>query len=80
MRGRGLLQGVELVSDRETKAPSNELVGKVTTRCLELGLHVNIVQVPGAGGTLRLAPALTSTEQEIDLGVEILDQALSDAR
>ena len=78
VRGRGLLQGVELVKDRTTKEPSYELVGAVTARCLELGLHVNIVQAKGAGGTLRLAPPLTSTEEEIDLGLSILDQALSE--
>ena len=48
------------------------------SRARELGLHVNIVQAKGAGGTLRLAPPLTATEAEIDLGLSILDQALGD--
>ena len=79
VRGRGLLQGVELVRDRATKEPSGELVAAVTSRCLELGLHVNIVQAKGAGGVLRLAPTLTSSEEEIALGLEILDQAIGEA-
>jgi 2,2-dialkylglycine decarboxylase (pyruvate) len=78
VRGRGLLQGVELVSDRETKAASDELGALVTVRCLELGLHMNVVQLPGMGGTFRIAPPLTSTESEIALGVEILDQAIGE--
>jgi 2,2-dialkylglycine decarboxylase (pyruvate) len=79
VRGRGLLQGVELVTDRETKAGSDELGALVTQRCLELGLHMNVVQLPGMGGTFRIAPPLTSTDEEIALGVEILDQAIGEA-
>ncbi|GGV25224.1 aspartate aminotransferase family protein [Streptomyces longisporoflavus] len=79
IRGRGLLAGLELVADRETKQHSNELGARVTRRCLELGLHMNIVQLPGMGGVLRMAPPLTATEEELDLGLSILDQAIGDA-
>ncbi|RXZ45835.1 aspartate aminotransferase family protein [Agromyces binzhouensis] len=78
VRGRGLLQGVELVLDRETKEGSDELGAGVTRRCLELGLHMNVVQLRGMGGTFRIAPPLTSSEAEIDLGVEILDRAIDE--
>ncbi|GAA2032195.1 aspartate aminotransferase family protein [Agromyces tropicus] len=78
VRGRGLLQGVELVLDRETKEGSDELGAGVTRRCLELGLHMNVVQLRGMGGTFRIAPPLTSSEDEIDLGVEILDRAIGE--
>lgn len=78
VRGRGLLQGLELVVDRETKQGSDVLGAAVTSRCLELGLHMNVVQLPGMGGTFRIAPPLTATEAEIALGVEILDQAIGD--
>jgi len=78
VRGRGLLQGVELVLDRETKQGSDALGAAITRRCLELGLHMNIVQLPGIGGTFRIAPSLTSTEAEIALGLEILDQAIGE--
>ncbi|MRX43761.1 aspartate aminotransferase family protein [Agromyces kandeliae] len=78
VRGRGLLQGVELVLDRETKEGSDELGAGVTRRCLELGLHMNVVQLRGMGGTFRIAPPLTSSEAEIDLGVEILDRAIGE--
>ena len=78
VRGRGLLQGLELVTDRATKQGSDRLGALVTQRCLELGLHMNVVQLPGMGGTFRIAPPLTSTEEEIALGVEILDQAIGE--
>jgi 2,2-dialkylglycine decarboxylase (pyruvate) len=78
VRGRGLLVGLELVLDRETKQPADDLGAAVTSRCLELGLHMNVVQLPGMGGVFRIAPALTSTTDELDLGLEILDQAIGD--
>jgi 2,2-dialkylglycine decarboxylase (pyruvate) len=78
VRGRGLLQGVELVVDRNTKQGSDTLGADVTRRCLELGLHMNVVQLPGMGGTFRIAPPLTSTPDEIGLGLEILDQAIGE--
>ncbi|CAM5370062.1 4-aminobutyrate--2-oxoglutarate transaminase OS=Streptomyces alboniger OX=132473 GN=gabT PE=3 SV=1 [Streptomyces alboniger] len=79
IRGRGLLAGLELVVDRETKRSSDELGARVTRRCLELGLHMNIVQLPGMGGVFRIAPPLTATEEELSLGLQILDQAIGDA-
>ena len=79
IRGRGLLAGLELVVDRQTKRSSDELGALVTRRCLELGLHMNIVQLPGMGGVFRIAPPLTATEVELSLGLAILDQAISDA-
>ncbi|MEV5720208.1 aspartate aminotransferase family protein [Amycolatopsis mediterranei] len=79
IRGRGLLAGLELVVDRETKRSSDELGARVTQRCLELGLHMNIVQLPGMGGVFRIAPPLTASEEEIALGLSILDQAIGDA-
>ena len=77
VRGRGLLVGLELVLDRETKESSDELGAAVTRRCLELGLHINIVQLPGMGGVFRIAPPLTATEDEIAHGLTILDEAIS---
>lgn len=77
VRGRGLLVGLELVTGG-TAADSDRLGAAVTRRCNELGLHMNIVQLPGMGGTFRIAPPLTATEAEIDRGVEILDKALGD--
>lgn len=73
VRGRGLLQGIEL---RDRQVGADQAGAAVTRRCLELGLHVNVVQLPGMGGTFRIAPPLTCTEEEIGLGLEMLDQAI----
>jgi 2,2-dialkylglycine decarboxylase (pyruvate) len=73
------MQGIELVTDRASKAPAEDLGRRVTTECLARGLHMNIVQLPGMGGVFRMAPPLTVSADEIDLGLEILDASLSAA-
>ncbi|WP_426510878.1 aspartate aminotransferase family protein [Dactylosporangium sp. McL0621] len=80
VRGRGLLQGLELVTDRAAKTGADKLGAEVTRRCLALGLHMNVVQLKGMGGTFRIAPPLTSTDEEIDRGLAILDEALGESR
>lgn len=76
VRGRGLLAGIEFVQDRTSKAPAAQFGAQVSRRCLELGLNVNIVQLPGMGGVMRMAPPLTISAEELDLGVEIIGQAI----
>ncbi|MCX2730652.1 aspartate aminotransferase family protein [Saccharopolyspora sp. NFXS83] len=78
VRGRGLLVGMELV-DTPAGGNADELGTAVTRRCAELGLHMNIVQLPGMGGTFRIAPPLTATDDEIDRGLSIFDTALDEA-
>jgi 2,2-dialkylglycine decarboxylase (pyruvate) len=73
VRGRGLLVGLELAG-----SDADALGAAVTARCAELGLHMNIVQLPGMGGTFRIAPPLTATEAEIRRGVDILGTALGE--
>jgi 2,2-dialkylglycine decarboxylase (pyruvate) len=77
VRGRGLLQGIELVKDKKSKAPADELGNAVTSACLERGLHMNIVQLPGMGGIFRIAPPLTISEDELHTGVDILEASLA---
>lgn len=76
VRGRGLLQGLELVSDKTTKTPADALGAEVTATCLDRGLHMNIVQLPGMGGIFRIAPPLTITESQLHTGLDILDETL----
>ena len=77
VRGRGLLLGMEIVSDRESMAPDHERGARISARCLDLGLSMNVVQRVGAGGVLRIAPPLTVTDAELDRGLEILAEAIA---
>ena len=78
VRGRGLLVGMEIVADKTSKAAAPELGAAITRRCFELGLSMNITGLRGMGGVFRIAPPLTVTDDEIDLGVAILGEALGD--
>ena len=78
VRGDGLLLGVELVEDRETRKPHHALGAVTTARCFELGLSMNIRRRPERGSVWRIAPPLTVTADEIDRGLDILDRALKD--
>lgn len=77
IRGFGLLQGVELVKDRETREPDSATGGAITRRCMELGLSMNIVAVGNMAAVWRIAPPLTVSKEEIDRGLEILDEAIT---
>lgn len=76
VRGRGLLLGMEFVPHDGQSATA--ITSKVTKLALELGVSANITGAYSAG-TMRLAPPITSTEEEIDFGLEVLDTAISRA-
>lgn len=75
VRGRGLLQGVEIVSDPQTRAPGPELGQAVSDQAMDWGLSCNVVNLPGMGGVFRLAPPVTVSAEEIEEGLRILDEA-----
>jgi 2,2-dialkylglycine decarboxylase (pyruvate) len=79
VRGRGLLLGMEIVKDRETKEPAAGLGEAITRECMKLGLSMNIAQLPGMGGVFRIAPPLTVSDAEIDLGLDLLGRAIESA-
>ncbi|HEX5685790.1 MAG TPA: aspartate aminotransferase family protein [Ideonella sp.] len=76
VRGRGLLLGIEIVKSKAGKQAAPELGTAITRECMKLGLSMNIVQLPGMGGVFRIAPPLTVSDEEIDLGLDLLKQAI----
>ncbi len=79
VRGHGLMIGLEIVKDRNSMEPDDKRGAAITAKCLDLGLSMNIVQMPGLGAVFRIAPPLTVSDDEIDLGVSILDKAITAA-
>jgi diaminobutyrate-2-oxoglutarate transaminase len=76
VRGRGLMIGVELVRDRETREPWRELADAVRRRCCEKGL---IIEVGGHyGNVARFLPPLVITRELLVRGIEIFVEALSE--
>lgn len=80
VRGVGLLLGVELVKDRETREPDAAMGHAVARRCLELGLNMNIVAIAGLAAVWRVAPPPIISRDQIDRGLAIIDQALTECR
>ena len=76
VRGRGLLLGLDLVKDRRNKAPDPELAQRVARECLALGMSTSVIR--GGLGVFRIAPPITMSDDEIDLGLTIFDHALRD--
>ncbi|MBI4063757.1 MAG: acetyl ornithine aminotransferase family protein [Elusimicrobia bacterium] len=71
VRGLGLMIGVELVKDRETKERAPELRSAIVEACFEKGLLIL-----GCGpNTLRLCPPLTAARKDIDRALGILRAA-----
>ena len=80
VRGLGLLQGLELVQDSETLAPSPGAASRLVSACRERGLMIYACPTPMGVTTIEavmLAPPLTITEAELDEVAEILGEALA---
>ncbi|KAI0596367.1 pyridoxal phosphate-dependent transferase [Biscogniauxia sp. FL1348] len=77
VRGRGLMAGVEIVADRATKRPALELARALGDRAYALGLWANLSSHPSFGGTFRIAPPITITQEQLREGLRILEDAFA---
>ena len=72
VRGKGLMIGVELVKDRETKERAIKWKGEVIAAAFRRGLLLL-----GCGeNTIRFSPALTVTGDEVDVCLTIFEEAI----
>ncbi|QVY62450.1 aspartate aminotransferase family protein [Cytobacillus gottheilii] len=79
VRGKGLLIGIELVEDKESKKPASvEIVNKVISACKERKLIIgkNGDTVAGYNNILQLAPPLSITEDDFTFIVKTLKESL----
>lgn len=76
VRGKGLVIGLEIVDPIEGYTPAPELTGKILLAAAEWGMLLGKVGL--YGNVIRIAPPLVITEEEADIGLEILDTALSE--
>jgi taurine-pyruvate aminotransferase len=76
VRNKGLLFGIELVEDKETKEPAGpERVAAAISGCRERGLVIanNADTVAGLNNVLTLAPPLSITDDDLEFIVEVLE-------
>ncbi len=76
VRGRGLILGMELVTDRATREPATRDAARVVYRCFELGLLT--LYCGNDSNVIELTPPLTVTREEADEALALLDRALAD--
>ena len=75
IRGRGLMFGIELVEDKESKQPASTLMmDRLISGCKEDGLilRYNRDTTPGVNNVLVVAPPLSITEEDLAFIVETL--------
>ena len=75
VRGKGLMLGIEMVKDRQTKEPATAECAAVLETARDLGLLL------GKGGlngqTIRFAPPMCLTEADADFLLEVLDESFT---
>jgi 4-aminobutyrate aminotransferase len=74
VRGRGLMIGVELVTDRQAKEPAKQMCSDVIQACFRRGLLL----LPCGQSTLRFCPPLVITREHVETCLRILDEALAE--
>ena len=74
VRGLGAMIGMELVTDRESRAPDKALTGRLLAAALERG--VILLSAGTFGNTIRVLAPLTADDAVIDEGLDALGAAL----
>ena len=72
VRGRGLMFGVDIVTDRASREPGRALAEKIYYRCLDAGLSFKISQ----GSVLTLSPPLVISRNDLDQALDIVESAV----
>lgn len=72
IRGRGLMFGVEIVTDRDSRTPDPDRAERIYYACLDQGLSFKI----SAGNVLTLSPPLVIAEQDLDAALTTVINAI----
>lgn len=73
VRGRGLMFGVEIVEDRQSKTPGRDLAERIYYACLSNGLSFKI----SGGCVLTLSPPMTIERADLDRALDIVEEKIS---
>lgn len=79
VRGLGLLLGVEIIKDRQTKKPAPNLANAICREAFKRGLFILNMGSYGARA-LRIAPPLIISKEQIDVSLEILDESIKNTK
>ena len=76
VRGKGLMIGVEFVKDKKSKTPHKEAQAEMTKALFKRGLVV----LPAGRSLIRLVPPLTITEDEMMIGLNIMEDVVREQK
>jgi 4-aminobutyrate aminotransferase len=74
VRGRGLLLGIELVRDRDSKVPASDAAEEIMYRALDEGLSFKTTM----GNVLTLTPPLIVTEDQMMRALDVIEGAITE--
>jgi len=74
VRGKGLMIGMEIVADKETKKPASDKASEVMMRSWKRGVAVITCGV----STIRIAPPLNITRELVDSAIEIIEDVVKE--
>ena len=77
VRGLGAMIGIEFVTDRETKEPATKLVADIVRNAMQKGLLLESCGF--ASNTIRFLAPLTMTDEQMEKGLEIFEEAIKEA-
>jgi 4-aminobutyrate aminotransferase len=75
IRSVGLMIGIEIINPK-TKQGDGNLLLEILDKCLEKGVLFYLCG--NSGEVIRMIPPLTITKEEIDAGLRVLDEALTE--
>jgi 4-aminobutyrate aminotransferase len=72
VRGRGLMMGVEIVTDKAKKTPG----GNERDRIVELAFERGILFLGAGPNTVRISPPLVVSEEQADIAMDVLEECI----
>ena len=75
VRGVGLMAAIELVEDRTTKIPAKAKRNAILKSAFEKGVCL----LPAGQSVIRFSPPLVISDEEIDVGLSVLDRCFAEA-
>ena len=73
VRGRGLMIGVEIVKDKQTRATAHD----ERDRIVELAFERGILFLGSGENTIRIAPPLILTQEQADVAMDVLEECIA---
>ena len=73
VRGRGLMIGIDLVKDKQTRA----YAGPERDRVVDLAFERGVLFLGAGPSTLRICPPLVTTKEQADVAMDIMEECIA---